>query len=273
MASKLVNPYATTPNPLQGAYDAYSGSVRQQAGDYDDIMNRYRSLLTDIGNNLGPNLRNSIATSGTGGPIVPTYQSTPDYQNAISNLGGLAKTGGYSDADIANIRERGISPIRSVYANAQENLNRQKSLQGGYSPNYAAVSAKMAREMSSQLADQTTAVNAQLAQNIAQNKIATSTPYASITAGEQANRNDFALRAADIANSTKNNNLNAILESYTAPLQGKLSALSGMTGLYGTTPAFANMLGNQANAQAGLQAGIQQGNRSAALNTISQYLH
>lgn len=268
----LQNPYQTPipkKNPVEQAYGAYGGSVRQQAGDYDDIMNRYRALATDYGN-TGNQLRSALSTGGYN-PTIPGYQSTAEYGKAIGNLGGLAQTGGYSQSDIANIRERGISPIRSVYANAQQNVNRQRALQGGYSPNYNAVSAKMAREMASQLSDQTTNVNAQIAQNVAQNRLQASTPYASITAGEQGSRNDFALKAAEMANEAKNRGATNLTASYLDPLQGRGSALAGMTNLYGTTPAFANMMGGQASNLAQIQGNIQGQNQSNALRTIGQY--
>lgn len=170
---------------IPGSYGLYNTAVNQQAGDYSNIMQGYKDLA-----------------------------SSPAYQNTAN----LAATGGYSDADQANIRERGISPIRSIYASAQQNVDRNKALQGGYSPNYNAVQAKMAREQSGAISDATTNVNAQLAQNIAQNKMQMAPQFAA-----QASK----------------------------PLEGQQS-------IYGTTPALSNLFGNQALQAATLQNNINQ---------------
>ncbi len=170
---------------IPGSYGLYNTAVQQQAGDYGDIMSQYKN-----------------------------FSSNP----AVQNVNQLAQTGGYSDADQANIRERGISPIRSIYSSAMQNVDRQKALQGGYSPNYGAVQAKMARELSGSLSDASTNVNAQLAQNIAQNKMS------------------IAPTAANLA---------------FQPIQGQQS-------LYGTTPALASTFGNQALQAGQLQNQINQ---------------
>lgn len=147
---------------------------------------------------FGTGLTGSMAGSGAGlyvggyspqqNPLTNQYklaytakeQQAGDYSNIMAgykNLLDLSKTGGYSDSDVANIRERGISPIRSVYSSAMRNVDRNKALQGGYSPNYNAVQAKMARELSDTISGATTNINADLAQRIAQNRL-TSMPQA-----------------------------------------------------------------------------------------------
>jgi len=170
---------------VTGAYGLYNTAVNQQANDYSNIMQGYKDL-----------------------------SSSPGY----ANVANLAQTGGYSDSDQANIRERGISPIRSIYASANRDVDRQKAIQGGYSPNYGAVKAKMAREMSDQVSNATTNVNATLAQNIAQNKMQMAPQFAA--QGEK-------------------------------PLQN-------MQSLYGTTPALSSLFGNQALQSAQLQNNINQ---------------
>lgn len=107
------------------------------------------------------------------------YVQSEASKNSIANLANLAETGGYSEQGIADLRARGVSPIRAVYANAQRNVDRSRALAGGYSPNYNATTAKMAREMSDQIANQVTDVNAGIAQNVAGNKIAIAPSYSS----------------------------------------------------------------------------------------------
>jgi len=256
-------------NPVNEAFDTYGNVARRQFGDYGDIMNRYGQFYNDLGNTQNQ-IQDALNQQFNKNPVtLPNYEETADYRNAITNQRGLAETGGYSQADIANIRERGISPIRSVYANAQQNLQRQRSLQGGYSPNYTAVSAKMAREMSSQLSDQTTNVNAQIAQNVAQNRLAASQTYTGTTAGEQESRNAFALKRAELGKDIGLTGAGDILQSFQIPIQGRANALSGMTNLFGTEPGFTNTMQRGALNTATLQGNMENANRNRGLQAIS----
>ena len=195
------NPYATNKptDPLTNQYKLYNTAVEQQAGDYSNIMQGYKNLASK-----GPSSANA---------------------QAVSNLGDLATTGGYSEADKADIRARGVSPIRSVYAGANRDVDRQKGLQGGYSPNYGAVKAKMAREQSEQVAGGVQNVNAMLAQNIAGNRLNAAGSYASAS-----NQQD----------------------------NTALNALQGQASLYGSTPGMASLYGGQALQGAQLQNNINQ---------------
>lgn len=256
-------------SPTQSAFQTQNNTFGAQAdptnynSDYNKIMQGYRNLASSAANGSAPNFNLGIN--------IPTYQTTGDYQNAIQNLQGLSQNGGYSDQNIANLRARGVSPIRAAYGNAQADITRQRTLQGGYSPNFTAASAKMAREMSSQMADQVTNVNAGIAQNQAANKLAASVPLASTTAGEQANRNQFGLEAANMGNQFGLQKLNAQMAAYEIPLQTQLAALGGETSLYGTTPATTNMTGNNALNIAGLQENIRQNNIRNGMQTASLY--
>lgn len=88
---------------------------------------------------------------------------TSDYASARAGYEDFARTGGFTPQGLANIRSRAVSPIRSVYAGAQREVGRQRALQGGYSPNYTAAMAKMAREQSMNMADASTNVEAGIA--------------------------------------------------------------------------------------------------------------
>lgn len=260
MASMMRDPYYTapkssTPTPLANAYNNFGTAVKNQGNDYTDILNRYRNLYDSIGSG-----GSGAAANFDMNYTRPTYQNTQDYLTGINTARQRAQSGTYSGQDQADIRERGISPIRSVYANAQRNLNRSRSLSGGYSPNYGAVSAKMAREMSSQLSDATTRVNAQLAQDIAGQKERNQTEYLGTAANEQNQRNQFELNAAEMDNRNGMNKLDAQMKDFYTPIQLKLSALGGMNQTYGTTPATANMLGNFA---------LNQGNQELNANQIN----
>ena len=242
-------------SPVDTAYDTYGTAAKAQGQDYTDIMNRYKSLYDTLGSGGG---NGNSALNLNYDYTVPTYRTSADYTDAVKNLRTLAGNGGYTDQDIADIRARAISPIRAVYGNAQTNLNRQRRLQGGYSPNYTAATTKMAREMSSQLSDATTNANAQIAQQIAQNKVGLAGQYADTTSHEQDSRNQFDLATAEMGNKYGLDKLNANIQSYQIPIQAKLAALGGMAGLYGTTPAVTSLMQHGAQNEAQMDAANRQ---------------
>lgn len=105
-------------------------------------------------------------------PIVNSNGPTGPYDQVSSGYGDFAKTGGFSGADLANIRARAVSPVRAVYANAMQNVSRQRALQGGYSPGYQALQSRMAREQSSSAADAATNAEAGISEQVQAGKLA-----------------------------------------------------------------------------------------------------
>lgn len=91
---------------------------------------------------------------------------------SFSGFQDFAQSGGFSAADLANIRARAVSPVRAVYANAQQNVNRQRALQGGYSPGFGVLQARMAREQGQGIADAATNAEGSIAQMVQQGKLA-----------------------------------------------------------------------------------------------------
>lgn len=249
MAGLQISP--PTPTPLQNAYTLAGTAAKQNTSDYSDLMNNYRTLLNGFGS--GTNKFN---------PTTVKYTSSPAVASSISNLGDLSTTGGYTPAQISDIRARAVSPIRASYANALADIGRQRALQGGYSPNYTAARTKMARDESQALSDANTNVNATLAQNIAQNRINTAPSFASAAEAESALRNQIAAENAGILNTGQEFNL-----------QYPLSIAQGMTSLYGTTPALSSTFGNQALNSAQLQAAINQSGAQNNLQLIGYLLN
>lgn len=113
---------------------------------------------------------------GGGGSSSTHYSSTRSFDSgAPISFGGFqdfAKTGGFSGGDLANIRARAVSPVRAVYANAQQNVNRQRSLQGGYSPGFGVLQARMARQQGQGISDAATNAEASIAEMVQQGKLA-----------------------------------------------------------------------------------------------------
>lgn len=90
---------------------------------------------------------------------------------SFSGFQDFAKTGGFSADDLANIRARAVSPVRATYANAQQNVNRQRSLQGGYSPGFGVLQARMAREQGQATSDAATNAEAGIAEMVQRGKL------------------------------------------------------------------------------------------------------
>lgn len=233
--NNAVSPIApTNSNFLFGSPESFSAAATTQAGDYDRIMDTYKQLG---------------ARQSTFNPLTP--QLSPDYNPsagttaAISSLTDISKTGGYTPSGIADIRARGIAPVRSIFASAQQGLQRQKNLSGGYSPNFAAASAKMAREASDVIAGKETDVNAQIAENVARNRLSGSGALAS--ASEESDRARMAREEqnTNIVNQINQLNESIRLQVQAANNQNLLSSAEGMKSLYATTPALTQMFGNQ----------------------------
>lgn len=255
------------PTSLYGNPATFTAAANTQASDYDTIMKNYAQIANANPINVAPVSYNPITAAQATAPaaisaqqiassapvsaaqLTPqtaNYEQSGDVTSSLADLSNLVNTGGYSDADIANIRARDISPIRSIYANAQQNVERQKALSGGYSPNFNAVQSKLARDEANQVGDVNTAANAGIAQNVASNKIAAAPSYASAAASANA-----AQAQADQANAAIINSINATNAS---------NALNA--GEFNTTTQNAI---NQANVGNQLQAG--EFNTQAGMNT------
>lgn len=229
-----------TPKPkVPSILDLYGSAVNTQGNDYDSLMSKLDQLYSQ----------------NTNAPQV-NYSSSPDVTNALGALKNFSETGGYSGSDINNIRERAISPIRSIYSNAKDNLDRQKALQGGYSPGYGAAVTRMARDSAGQIGKVTTDANANIAQMVQSGKLAALSPYASLASGESGRTFDVSQMNANL----NNNNQNRLLD-----------ILKTKQSLYGTNPALINTFGNQALNVASMNQNQNQFNtRTQQINNLAK---
>lgn len=257
----------------------FTAAANTQASDYDSIMSQYANFARQ---SAASPLTTSPITSTNIAPQLAPYQQSGDVTRSLTGLSDLSTTGGYSEADIANLRARGIAPTRSIYANAQQNVERQRALQGGYSPNFGATQAQMARDESNQIADINTNINAGIAQNVAANRLSAAPSYASASATANA-----AQTQSDQANAAIVNEINQIneqnrmradefntqtgLSARLANRQLGLGAIQGQASLYGTTPALTNLFGNQV-IQAGQLGQSQQALNNQTLNTYGGFM-
>ena len=255
-------------NPVAAQYNNYSQGVQQNASDYNYLTDTYKNLLNKFQSQ--PTL-----TAPTYNPSTYAYTPTSDYKSAYGQLSGLSQTGGYSASDIADLRARGIDPVRAVYAQAQQNIDRQRALQGGYSPNYTAASAKLARDMAQQVSDAEQNVNAGIADKIASNKLSATNSLANLAAQESEAENAAGERNTDITNQGKQFNIQMPLEynqANNANNDNILNTLSGYRSLYGTTPALSATFGGQALDAAQFQNQMNNQNVQNQLQIISQLL-
>ena len=137
--------------------NAYSGGVTGSAGGggggggfaapklsldprFKALEAGYKPLSKGIHNAFGGY---SEFAEGTGGV-------TDEMRDRIRGLGvfdDYAKTGGYTGADIANTRARGIAPVGAFYGNLKNEIARRNAATGGYgSTGMDTATARLARE-------------------------------------------------------------------------------------------------------------------------------
>lgn len=256
----------SNPSMMFGSPSTYSAAATTQSSDYDKIMAQYDDLIKGSSGNRSPISFNPISARTT------SYNPSSESSSAIGNLSSLAGNGGITGSEEADIRARDISPIRSIYANAQRNLDRNRVLSGGYSPNYNATSAKMAREASEQIGQITTNANANIAQSRQQGRLAIAPSFANFSnqqdqeklTAEQAN--NAAQQRADELNAQLGLQTQTANRNFDQTQQGNiLSAIEGKRGLYGTTPALTSTFGSQV-----AQAGNLAQNQEQINNTIKR---
>lgn len=235
------NTLTGTQNKFMGNYDT---GVGKNFGSYDQIMNNYQDLYNNAGSGGG---YGGDQRFGHGSYTPQTY----DYTDPFNSYGGyseFSKTGGFSEADKQNMRERNIAPTRSIYDSAQRGIDKQRALQGGYSPNYTAAKAKSARDMSQQISDINVASNAGIAEMVQKGRLAGLGGMSNIEGqrlGAEIDKNKFAALQKNWAEEQTGADRRFGASMYEDPMKYKLAALQGMTGLYGTTPAMAQLFGDQ----------------------------
>lgn len=260
------------------AYNYGRGSEANY-GDYTDIMNMYRGIASGAGSDGGAG--GGGGGGGGGGSYTPFLIGYKDPFNSYTGFTEFSNTGGYSPQDMANLRARGMSPIRAAYANAEREVGRQRALQGGYSPNAFAVQARMAREMGQANADAVQNVEAGIidARNkgrlsglegmfgVEGQRLAADLDVAKYNAQAQ-QAAQSAANAGAAADADRAANAAAVSRA------DQLRALQGMTSLYGTTPAMAATFGSQLLSGIGQGANFGQGmvNATTAAGQLpSQY--
>lgn len=205
-----------------GLENRFNVAADRGASDYDELMGNYRKFLGS-----------APSTSTT------NFEALPGYRN-------FAENGGYSGQDIQDLRQRAIDPLRGVYSRAQSELNRNRALQGGYSPNFAAAQSQMARQLGHQVADTNVGVNASLADAVRQGKLAGLAGETDINKAQS---------AEGLANRGQ-----------------QLSGMSGATSLFGASPGQAQTYGNQMLTSTGQTSNVENMQEQLARDRVQSLL-
>lgn len=194
------------------------GLFGQAQGDYGNLLGMGSGLFGDFKNLAG--------------------QIRGDYSPFLGAASNMASTGGISDAEAGDIRARAISPIRAVYDNSLRNVERQRALQGGYSPGYTTAMGRFNRELGQGTSDATTNAEGMIAEMRQRGKLGGLSAWGSGLGGQTS----------------------GMLGAY----GGAGNTLGTMGSLYGTQPGMANLFGSQM-----LQSMGQQLNASGLQNQLS----
>jgi len=275
--TQMVNNQAFQRSPLEDESRDYFNNLNNQSNQANDQARQ------DYGQQMGDwrNLYSSISGSKPMSFNWDRVNATrPDELNesfgylreAMPGYRDFAKTGGYSDTDQQEIRARGMEPIRSAYGGAIRDIDRSRALGGaGGSANYIAARSKAQRELPGQMADAMTGVNANLAEQIRQGKLAGLAGISGIgsTMGGLSSDDANRMLQANLANSQ--GSLQAAGMTYGAQqdqIANQMKALGGQNSLYGTTPGMASMFGNQAMNAMGMRVGQEQNRNNLGLGLI-----
>lgn len=227
-------------NSNSNAQNDYYGALHDSQNQNRDMNRNLDNFRTGSQDAFMPQygMYQGLAQGGQDKSFDPTFRGQLD--QAIAGYGDFAKTGGFSDQNIQDLRARAIAPTRAVYSNAQDNIDRQRSL-SGYSPNYTAATAKMTRDLANSISDSNVNANASIAQMVQQGKLAGNQGLASTSLGEQGLQTNL----DQLNNQMRLAGLSGMNESQGANLANQLAAMGAQNQLYGTTPGMANMLGNR----------------------------
>lgn len=230
--------YESQQGPMANAIGYnYGRGSEADYGNYTNMMNQYNNIASGDGSGGGG--------GGGGASWNPSLIGYNDPFKSYAGFQGFSENGGYSPSDIANMRARGVGGVRSAYANAEREVGRQRSLQGGYSPNAVATQAKMARERGQATADATQNVEAGIASERQKGRLAGLQGMFGVEGQRLGADLDVGKFNANAMMSAAQSNAASSNASSAQNMQNRLGALSGMRSLYGTTPGMSDTFGNQ----------------------------
>jgi hypothetical protein len=172
------------------------------------------------------------------------------------------KTGGYTDADKANIRDRGNRAIASTYGSLSDNMNRQRITSGNIGPGLSATNFKLARQAAQDIGSNTRDTESSIADAVRSGRMSAAQAIASNQLALQpikANTTLSGYKAAGDLSNTREAQINAAIESAAGidtRLQDSInnSRLSAAGGLMQDSLGRASIGAGSGAAQAALNA-------------------
>lgn len=253
-----------------GFTNNYNAATEQAKADYGNIMGQYQNFQQG----LKPTKFTYNPVTASAAQPKELGESYGIMREALPGYRDFANTGGYSAQDITDLRSRGVAPIRSVYGNSMMELDRARALGGNAgSPNYIAALSRAQRELPQQISDATQNVNAGLAQDIRQGKLAGLSGLSGIgsSMGSLASAQGGRELEAQLANQSADLRAQGMSEDSIQNMnRNTLSAISGRGSMYSATPGQASLFGNQAMNALGMQGNLENarfGQGNTALNT------
>jgi hypothetical protein len=135
-----------------------------------DYLDAFRELQGKTGGFDDKRLGDINATSArlrdTGD--LDAFAKRGGFDNTISDI---SATGGYSDADKANLRARSNAGIADTYQNMQDQVMRQRASSGNFSPGFGAAGMKLARQSAQDIGTQTQNTEAGIVDRVNQNRL------------------------------------------------------------------------------------------------------
>ena len=137
------------------------------------------------------NIYDTLASGGGGGGGVPGYGGeldasknwwqqvadtgwrTPEQKEAgwgFGNFKDFAKTGGWTDPQMADFRSRSLSGVPEMYGGLRSEMQRGRTVQGGYGPGYNTGLSQLARDRSRAIGEASLGAETNLASSIRQGK-------------------------------------------------------------------------------------------------------
>lgn len=113
---------------------------------FKEVEDFYRKLTDNKGGGWDPERLQALQGDIAG---IRGQANDPEIARRMRGNGvfeEFSKTGGYSDADKANIRARGTSGVPAMYGRMKDEADRFASVQGGYGPGRAALMSRMGRD-------------------------------------------------------------------------------------------------------------------------------
>jgi len=157
-------------------YGDRAANIWQPAQDWG--MGELQSIYNSIGEDGGGG-----GTPGYGGEfdsskawwkdIADTGWRSPEQKNAgwgWGNFKNFAETGGWSPEEMADFRARSTSGIPEFYGGMRDELNRGRTVQGGYGPGYTEAGSQMARDRSRAMGEAQLGAETSLASSVREGK-------------------------------------------------------------------------------------------------------